>query len=394
MVSQEFLLAGLGVLSVANFAVQARLTTGPRGGLRFDADYAIVVLALAVGGPLPAFLIWAGPEFVGRFFMRDTPVFSPGSIATIGSFAIGTVLGAHLFAIADGGSHLELATALFAAGIVIWLVNALVTGPLYALVCENRSNARALAHVVIVDLGPLSMAIVGIGVLGWLALPVLGLGSVALLAIASLLPQFALIQLTRERSVATMDQMSATKLFAAALADVLALSRSERSALELAAELPQQEAGDDPHAIARELAQAALALGDELSGGARRGSAEAWLVAARASDRFDGADWPAGTALLVEPRAASMVLSCARGWAGLTAAGSLGLSHEQALLGLATSSGHRYDPHVIDAAYRVVHQEASFLREPAFQPSLHTLPLPRRVRRVHLPAVLGRLAAA
>ena len=90
----------------------------------------------------------------------------------------------------------------------------------------------------------------------------------------------------------------------------------------------------------------------------------------------------------------SRVLAVARAWSDLTAAGTVELSHSEALLDLTLRAGEELDPEVVTAAEQVVAEEQGFVREPGFQPRLHRLPLPRPVRRAKLPTVLAHLTRA
>jgi hypothetical protein len=84
----------------------------------------------------------------------------------------------------------------------------------------------------------------------------------------------------------------------------------------------------------------------------------------------------------------------ARAWSELTAAGTVELSHSEALLDLNLRSGTQFDPQVVAAAERVIAEEQAFVRSPGFEPRLHRLPLPRPMRRTKLPTVLAHLTRA
>ena len=106
-----------------------------------------------------------------------------------------------------------------------------------------------------------------------------------------------------------------------------------------------------------------------------------------------GRGWPAGLPAEAIPLG-SRILSVARAWTHLTASGTLQLSQAEAMLSLSTQADREFDPLVVDAAIRVVADEAGFAREPSFQPKLHRMPLPRTVRRGALPTVLPRLVSS
>jgi HD-GYP domain-containing protein (c-di-GMP phosphodiesterase class II) len=187
-------------------------------------------------------------------------------------------------------------------------------------------------------------------------------------------PQLALALLGRDRSVTRLSRPEATTVYAAAIADVLGLPRQERRTVADAAAL---------------LARAGA---EEL--GADRWRLEvphpAILAALHVNERWDGTGWPAGLTGAWTPFP-SRVLAVARAWSELTAGGTLELSHSEAMLDLSLRAGEELDPAIVKAADQVVAEEQAFIRAPGFQPRLHSLPLPRVVRRAKLPTVLAYL---
>jgi HD domain-containing protein len=167
------------------------------------------------------------------------------------------------------------------------------------------------------------------------------------------------------------------QLYAAAIADVLGLSRRERRTVACAAALLARSTPG-------ELALQAWHLEDLHDG---------TLAALHVNERWDGTGRPAGLRGAWTPLP-SRVLSVARAWSELTASGTIELSHSEALLDLTLRAGEELDPEVVSAAERVVAEEQRFVRAPGFEPRLHRVPLPRPVRRAKLPTVLAHLTRA
>jgi hypothetical protein len=213
-----------------------------------------------------------------------------------------------------------------------------------------------------------------IGVATALLIAPLGVLALALLAAVILLPQALVKRLAEARSIATLDRADATRIYAGALADVLALPRRERRLVDCAASLPpiRQDAED-----------------------VLRGYSLAEILAAKVAglhldERWDGGGSPAGLPAEAIPQA-SRILAVARSWSALTAKGTAELPHGEAMLALGAQSGRQLDPHVVAAAAEIVADEEAFVPDPRFEPKLHRLPLPRPIRRVALPAVLPRI---
>jgi response regulator RpfG family c-di-GMP phosphodiesterase len=156
--------------------------------------------------------------------------------------------------------------------------------------------------------------------------------------------------------------------------------------------LPVHAAARDIQGVSAELATWIVEIG-ELRPGADFELDAARLVARRASDRFDGADWPRGVAMLSSVPTLSGVVAVARVWAHLTSRDTGALSHADALAVLSEHAGTRFDPDVVRAARTVVAQEAQFAPLPAFQPRAHGWPGPFAWRRIVAPRLLSHLVA-
>jgi hypothetical protein len=216
------------------------------------------------------------------------------------------------------------------------------------------------------------LAILGVTVVVWALMDPMGVLALALFAAVIVVPQVALQAVTRRRSIARRGEAHANYVYSAAIADELGMSPLERRLLS--------EATIGPARAAR---VARPAKRHRLHG----------IVELGAEERWDGGGRPFG-ARGSAPLRASRVLAVARAWSGLTASDATRLSQVEAMLALQLRSGTELDPQVVNAAGAIVAAERAFLREPDFEPRLHTLPIPRGLRRHALPALLGRLAGA
>jgi hypothetical protein len=367
----ELLGALAGIAAVA-FLAEVRLKMA--FAVYFDATIVLALLALVIAGPLPALLVWIVPDAITRLVIRRTPLIAPDLIANVTSYALALLAGEAVLELASAPSSLAQAPALYTAGLVIGTINftfaRLNFAPFY-----QHSRVTALVRAEFVDLLAGFLAMLILGVATYLLIPPLGVFALALLAAVVVVPQLALALLVRARSVTALSPDEATALYAAAIADVLAVPKRERRIIACVAELLSDDTdGAEPHARWRledvpEVVQAALHI----------------------DERWDGTGRPAGLSGGHAPLA-SRVVSVARAWGELTAAGTLQLPHHEAILGIGVGADAQFDPAIVAAAARVVADEQTFVRDPDFQPRLHSLPLPRPLRRDRMPAALGRLA--
>jgi hypothetical protein len=367
------LIAALAAIAGIAFLSEVRLKLA--AAAYFDASIVFALLALWISGPLPALVVWMVPDAMSRLVVRQDRLLSPGFVATLSSLALAVLAGYGVFALAGPGSTIALTGTLFAAGVVMWAVNftfaRLTFAPFY-----QGYRASSLIRTEFLDLGPLVMTMLAVGIVTALAIPHLGLIALMLLASVVLLPQLAIGLLVGGRSVTRRTPEQATQLYAAAIADVLALSDGERRVIACTAEL----LAEDGWAIAE--ARESWRFDD---------IPEIVQAAIHAPERWDGDGVPAGLSGAHTPLA-SRVLAVARSWSGMTAGGTLELPHEEAMLALGARSGTEFDPAVVTAAQQVVAEEAAFVRAPGFEPRLHRVPLPRAVRRAKLPAILSHIA--
>src|SRR4051812_14069364 len=153
----------------------------------------------------------------------------------------------------------------------------------------------------------------------------------------------ALRVMGRARPVASLDPLTATRLYAHALSLHLGLNRDERRHLARVTDLAfarRAEAGD-PIAYAR------YTLRDPT-----RASWEAGHVA----EWWNGGGAPAGLRGSKIPMA-SRIVAVADCWAALTARDTPQLSHADALAEIQRAADTRFDPDVVEAAFAVVAEE-------------------------------------
>ena len=368
------LLAALAAIAVVAYLTEANLKLPPTGF--FDASIVLAMLALALAGPGPALLIWLIPVAMARVVARRVPLVSPGFVADLASFALATLAGAGVLALAGPQSPAAAAPALYTAGLAMAAINFTVGRLLFAPFYFGF-RPRQLARSEFFELAPAFMSMLALGVVVWLLIEPLGVFALAPLAAVVVVPQIAVARLARPRLVSALGIREATALYADAIADVLRLGRRERQVLSTAVRL---DAG--PQLSADELRQHPL---PEIM--------EAALVVLRGDERWDGDGAPAGLSGVNAP-SLSRVLAVARAWSELTASGTVQLSHAEALLDLAARSETEFDPEVVGAAAQVVRDEEVYVGAATFAPRLHRLALPRPVRRVALPAALARLTAS
>jgi hypothetical protein len=369
---QPVVLGALAAIATIAFAAEVRLKMA--AGAYFDASIILALLALVIAGPLPALLVWVVPDAISRFVIRQDHMLSPGLVATVSSFALAILAGYGVLQLANAPSMAAAAPALYTAGLMMYAVNFLFARLTFAPFYQGY-RPSVLVRSEFLEMMPPFLAMLALGVVTAVLIGPLGVFALAPLAVVVVVPQLALAQLGRVRSVTRLSPPEATRVYAAAIADVLDLPRSERRTVANAAALiahdsPATSAADRWHL---EHSHAAV------------------LAALHINERWDGRGWPAGLPGGWTPLP-SRVLAVARAWSDLTAGGTLELSHSEAMLDLSLRAGEELDPGVVDAANRVVAEEQAFVRAPKFQPRLHRLPLPRTVRRAKLPTVLAHLS--
>jgi hypothetical protein len=364
-------LGTLAAIAAVAFAAELRFKSAVAG--YFDASLVLALIALAIAGPLPALCVWVIPDAISRFVVRQDPMVSPGMVATVSGYALAVLAGDAILQLAEFDSLVAGAPALFTAGLVMWGIDFAVARLAFAP-SYQRLRARLVVREEFFDLAPAVMAMLALGVGCAALVPALGPLALAPLALVILLPQLAFAALTHSRSVARLEPPEATAVYAGALADELRMSGFERQLLDAGADrIGRVESGGRIAANLREPA---------LTG----------LIVLGVDERWDGTGVPFAIPAGSTPRA-SRVLAVARAWSSLTAAGTIRLSHREAILDLAARAGTEFDPEVVDAAAVIVASEGAFTRTADFEPKLHRLPLPAALRRRGLPALGARLTA-
>lgn len=325
---------------------------------RFDATLALALVALDLSGPLAAVIVFCTWDFMSRIVVREYPILTAGLLSNLASYGWAAIAAAAVLTATRGGlvaAGLTMALVQFAAG-------RLIRGTLY-----QGFRPGPLIRAEFLDLVPAVLAMVLLASLTAMLVPSLGIAAIIALAPVVLIPSVVLPALARHKSARELDIAGAAALYAAALADVLRMGRHQRRVAIAAAHfMYTRDFG--PHAPAADLY-------------------EIGAIATYASEHYDGSGKPAGLDGGLIP-IESRVLAVASAWARLTAAGTPQLPHAEALLALELTAATRLDPRIVAAAGEVVHAELPWASDGAFQPVLHRLPLPRRVRRAALPHVL------
>jgi hypothetical protein len=335
-------------------------------GVRFDATIALMLLCVALVGPLPALGIYLAPVVVNALSGHQR-MLRAGNLANLASggwqaIVAGLMLEAAAFTAASTPEALALA---FAAGSILfllgWAVGPAVYGPLW-LGVPLRGMAEALR-----DMTPAAAVMVGLGAVTVVAYDGTGFLALGFFALVAVLPQSALTFVARTRPVARLDPLTAARRYGAAMAEHLGLDRAERRELDAVIRVAHaRDASGDP---GEHLAHAVVDW------------SEVSCAAGHVTEWWNGAGGPAGLPGGFIPQSAR-IAAVARTWAALTADGSPRIGHEDALSHLDAAAGIRLDPRVVRAARAVVAQERLTVTEPAPEPRLHHLHVPARLRRV------------
>ena len=335
-------------------------------GARFDATIALMLLCVALAGPLPALGILLAPVVVNAFTGRERllRINTVGNLASTGWQAIGaaSLLTAFGFAALPTEQAIGLA---FVAGAILYYVGWALAPAIYAplwLGIPFRNMTQALR-----DMTPAAALMVGLGAFAVVGYSSVGVLALALFALIAVMPQSVLTYAARTRSVAGLDPLTAARRYASAMAMHLKLDRSERKELDAVIRLAHvRDVDGDP--------------GAHLSHTVVDWS-EVSCAAGHVTEWWNGAGGPAGVPGTIIPRSAR-IAAVARTWAALTAEGSPRLGHDEALSHLEAAAGIRLDPRVVLAARSVVMQECRTPAVPAPEPRLHHLRVPEPLRRV------------
>jgi hypothetical protein len=174
--------------------------------------------------------------------------------------------------------------------------------------------------------------------------------------------------LLKPRPVSELPYPRAVALYARVIAQAMKLGRAERLVLEDASSHLGEKLDLTPAALSSENAEHCLNV------------KEAVLYYRENWDAPGGFPGAVGGEMIP---LASRILAVADVWARLTAAGSPGLTHAQALSQLGSRAGLHFDPTVVAAVANVVEAERLGLRgDTAYEPRLYRLPMPSLVGRL------------
>ena len=302
-------------------------------GISFDATASLALIAVALTGPLPALAVILLPILVNALRGRER-LLRAGNLANVAAYGWYTLAGALLLqAFAPDPTAPQALAWLFVAGLLQLLVNWLVGPAVYGTLWLGHPF-RALVEMLR-DALPAGGAMAALGALTVVLFGAFGLEALALFAVVAVLPQSALTFAARTRPVVLLDQLTAARRYAAAMAVHLGLGRRERHELD---------------SVIR-LAHARAVRGDatEHVGDTVVDWSEVSCAAGHVTEWWNGAGGPAGVHGAIIPRSAR-IAAVARTWAALTAQGSPRLGHLEALAHLDGAAGVRLDPAVVRAA--------------------------------------------
>ena len=333
-------------------------------GISFDATAALALIAVALAGPLPALAVILPPIALNALRGRER-LLRAGNLANVAAYGWYTLAGALVLeAFAPDPTALDALAWLFVAGLLQLLVNWVVGPAVYGTLWLGHP-LRALAEMLR-DALPAGGAMAALGALTVVLYGSFGLLALALFALVAVLPQSALTFVARSRPVALLDQLTAARRYAGAMAVHLRLSRSARRELDSVIRLAHARAvtGDAAEHVGHTVAD----------------PSEVSCAAGHVTEWWNGAGGPAGVHGAIIPRSAR-IAAVARTWAALTAQGSPRLGHLEALAHLDGAAGVRLDPSVVHAARAVIAQERLSSAVPAPEPRLHRLRVPAPLRR-------------
>jgi hypothetical protein len=275
--SRPELVAALAATAVVAFLAETRLKAAV--AVYFDASLVLALLTLAIAGPIPALVVWVIPDVITRLVIRRSPLLSPGLVANVSSYALAVLAGEGVLALADPSSLAAAVPALYTAGLVMWVVNFTFARLAFAPFYQGFRPVALIRSELVEYSMPPTLAMLVLAAVTALLIPTLGVFALMPLILVVVLPQLAMAALVRGRSVAGLSRDQATALYAAAIADVMALDRSDRRIVACTLDLladgddgPAEPQGDWSFEHVPEVVQAAL----------------------HARERWDGKGTPAG----------------------------------------------------------------------------------------------------
>ena len=333
-------------------------------GIRFDALMAVALIAVAVGGPLPAFAVVLVPMVFNAATGHER-LLRAGNLANVAAYGWYTLAGGLILqATAPDPTAAAAIGWLILAGLVQQYVNWAVGPAIYGPLWLGRPF-RAFVDLLFDTIAAGAVMVV-IGAVSVILMGPLDVFALALFAVIAVLPGSFLTYAARTRPVARLECATAARRYAHALAIQLGLGRAERRHIvEVADAARRRPPTGEPvdYVVAT-------------AGDSSRANYEAQLLA----EWWNGRGGPIGLRGEGIPLAAR-VIAVADAWSALTAAGTPQIGHEEALAHLDGAAGARLDPAVVGAARAVIAQERVTAAEPAPEPRLHLLRLPEPLRR-------------
>jgi hypothetical protein len=359
-------LAALGAIALVSYSGMVWM----KPVVFLDAEIVAVLLAIAFLGPLPGLCVWLTAELA--YFVLDRHRIE-AHLANVASYGWAALAGSLVLGALSGQSRY---LALAAAAIVMLCVNFFVTRGIVAVILDGHS-LRATIRGELIRPAPATLAMIAVGVLAAFLYTHIGVLALGLFTLVVLVPQTMLPLLMKPRPVGELKPSEAAALYAMAIAQSMKLDRRQRLVLQDAATFLRDEVD-------------ALRQG-ELSSACAGHSLDVQEAVLYHREHWDGPDgFPGAVGGEMIPLA-SRVLAVAVSWARLTAAGSPGLTHAQALTQLESRAGLHFDPKVVATVAKIVENERLGLAgDTAYQPRIHRLRLPEPVAR--LGALVGEAA--
>lgn len=361
--SDPVLLGALAALAIVSYLSAVRF----HSGLRWDADAAIALIALAWAGPLPALAVWVLPELLDMLVLHRRR--SPRPRALIRVAAMGwPLLGAWEVLKLGGLGHVSLGSLaiVWVAGEVLNLGNQALTMRCYSL-WERKPSSRVLASLRGAAVG--DQVLLALGALTAVLMAPFGFAALLTFSGIVLIPRATIALLTRTRSVTRLSLSDARAMYSQALGSALGMSRDDRRTLLAVLAIADQHEARLCHRDPRPWTPTKLLISrfSEVM-------SAAWMM----RERWDGSG-PARVRGTDIPHPAR-VASVAQAWSALTAADGPQLSHEEALDELRAQAGAGLDPSLVETMAEVIELERCLTAEPACQLRVHRLPVPSQWR--------------
>jgi hypothetical protein len=350
----ESLLVVLVILAFASYSAAAAV----RGMVTLDASFIVALIALVFLGPVPAACVFALPEISAWLERRRI-------VSLLGNTA------ACLWGVLAATLTLELLTsgiplhpglvdlpAVALAGAVLLIVAYLVTTLLVTVVWEGL-KLRPLIEQEITELAPACAVLLAIGTVTTLLYEELGPAGLAPLALVVLLPRALVPRLSQSRDPATLDRTAAISLYARAIAEGLELDAAEK----------------------RVLLDAATHLGDAKRLTRIEDFDRVMQTVLYCRERWDGKGGFPGVLSGDAIPIGSRVLAVAEQLGSMTAAGTRGLSPQQAIAALVAGAGTEFDPKVVSAARWAIEENVLVSPRTAAQPEPAAIRAARRTSR-------------